>query len=214
LARWAEIKLPKDWPYFKGDYQSENIDKEPLSDEEILKVRERLEKRRKTNNNSYYGWLWIFGMMATYGLRPHEVFNAELFIEDGIYLCRIPESTKTGKRLAFPLSPDGCDWVSEWNLPEKWLPNIRLEGKTNKQLGAKISAYFYSLEIEISPYELRHAYARRGIVGKGIDSVYIVSSMGHSIATHIKYYGRYLNQVSLAKIGKYAVEKMSDFGGE
>jgi hypothetical protein len=38
--------------------------------------------------------------------------------------------------------------------------------------------------------------------------------MGHSIATHIKYYGRYLNQVSLAKIGKYAVEKLNNFRGE
>lgn len=40
-------------------------------------------------------WQWIFGMIATYGLRPHEVFRIEKFEFPNIELS---ENTKTGRR--------------------------------------------------------------------------------------------------------------------
>ncbi len=58
-------------------------------------------------------WQWAFGMLATYGLRPHELFHLDLEAfktSEGILTVL---SGKTGMKKIWPLYPE---WVEEFNL--------------------------------------------------------------------------------------------------
>jgi integrase len=63
-------------------------------------------------------WGWVFAMVATYGLRPHEVWHiAELPDEQGMVsigvAARHIKVTKTGFRVALPLP---AEWVERYQL--------------------------------------------------------------------------------------------------
>jgi hypothetical protein len=63
-------------------------------------------------------WGWVFAMVATYGLRPHEVWHiAELPDEQGMVnigvAARHIKVTNTGFRVALPLP---ADWVERYQL--------------------------------------------------------------------------------------------------
>jgi len=63
-------------------------------------------------------WGWVFAMVATYGLRPHEVWHiAELPDEHGMVsigvAARHIKVTKTGFRVALPLP---AEWVDRYQL--------------------------------------------------------------------------------------------------
>jgi len=63
-------------------------------------------------------WGWVFAMVATYGLRPHEVWHiAELPDEQGMVsigvAARHIKVTKTGFRVALPLP---AEWVDRYQL--------------------------------------------------------------------------------------------------
>ena len=49
------------------------------------------------------GWQWVYDMMATYGLRNHEVFHLDL---DRFPIIRVKEDTKTGMREVWPCYPE------------------------------------------------------------------------------------------------------------
>jgi integrase len=70
-------------------------------------------------------WGWVFAMVATYGLRPHEVWHiAELPDEQGMVsigvAARHIKVTKTGFRVALP-------------LPAEWLERYQLGGANGEQ---------------------------------------------------------------------------------
>ena len=70
-------------------------------------------------------WGWVFAMVATYGLRPHEVWHiAELPDEQGMVsigvAARHIKVTKTGFRVALP-------------LPAEWVERYRLGGANGEQ---------------------------------------------------------------------------------
>lgn len=141
------------------------------SDEAIAAAREKFQG----------GWLWAFEAMAIYGLRPHELFLVRDRLGEDPPLLEVPDETKTGFHIAFPVEP------FDWALTTKILPSIKIEGRNNNQLGMAISQKFRSSNVGFKPYDLRHAYARRGFE-VGFPPDFLAKSMGHSLEVHLKSY--------------------------
>lgn len=76
-------------------------------------------------------WRKVLGIMATYGLRPHEVFLGEIR-EDDQFSVR---EGKTGPRLAKPFYPE---WIQLFQIRDGELPNIDVaRARTAGNLGKK-----------------------------------------------------------------------------
>ena len=60
---------------------------------------------------------WVFGCIATYGLRPHELWHAEGIDEQGWISIPADMKTKTGEHFA-PAVP--AVWVERYGLRENW----------------------------------------------------------------------------------------------
>jgi integrase len=144
-------------------------------------------------------WQAVYGFLAVYGLRPHEIFHLDLTdFRSGADFVRVKKETKTGARLAFPLE---VEWVDKFNLRSLVLPEIETEGKANRQLGQKVSAAFRRCKIPFHPYDLRHSWARRSI-GQ-LDPRTAANSMGHSLETHNRIYNAWFTE----KDGEKAFER-------
>lgn len=179
LARFADINADR-IVALRGDYSPDAVDPRTLpQDAQISAIRQTLQ---------HEGWRWIFGMIAVYGLRPHETFHVEL---DDFPTVRVQANTKTGDRFVWPLYPE---WATEWGLAQRLLPNLKgLESMTNAQLGTKISVYFYKRKLGIRPYDLRHCYARR-CLEFGFSPEFGAKMMGHSPETHCRVYRRWIDE--------------------
>lgn len=131
------------------------------------------------------GWKWVYGMLATYGLRPHEIFNldVERFTRKTEAL-RVFDTTKTGQRLAYPCP---SAWRDRFELWDVQLPDIQTEGKSNKDLGRKISQEFREQKIWHDPYDLRHAWCIRTAL-LGVPDGVAARWAGHSVAVRTKIY--------------------------
>lgn len=146
-------------------------------------------------------WQWVFGMLATYGLRPHEVYKldcSELESEPG--WLRVLPDTKTSDRLILPLQPQ---WRSDWKLWEVKLPNTQTKGKTNQSIGAKVTPSLRAQGINLTAYHLRDAYAVRGSV-LGIDPAIVARWMGHSLQIHFTKYHKHISKRDFEQAWKQA----------
>lgn len=138
---------------------------------------------------------WYFGIMATYGLRPHEIETAQLIERD--YL-QVAEGSKTGFRTVVPVPRE---WVERFGLRDrrvrdrptdvaKWL------SKTTHQLG-----------LSWRPYALRHAYAgrlwREG--GSRLDIYTAARLMGHTATQHAKTYRAHIQPHAVAEAAERAL---------
>jgi integrase len=138
---------------------------------------------------------WYLGMMATYGLRPHEIETAHLIERD--YL-QVAEASKTGFRTVVPVPRD---WVERFNIRDrrireqptdvaKWL------SKTGKQMGVPWRCY-----------ALRHAYAgrlwREG--GSRLDIYTAARLMGHTATQHAKTYRAHIQPHQVAEAAERAL---------
>jgi integrase len=151
------------------------------SDEEIVRARDGIEEP---------GWQYLFGLLAAYGFRPHELLTLDYSEYPEI---RTAEHTKTGCRFVKPLYPE---WAEDWKLGEVILPvRIRLKEndlKSNQKSGVRISNWFQR-NIDFSAYNLRHAYAQRGI-RLGIPDAALAYMMGHSLEIHTKVYRAWVDE--------------------
>lgn len=174
----------------KGKYSAKTVSpKELPSDDWIVTTR---------NQIKHPGWQWVFGMMAAYGLRNHEVFLAIL---DEFPLIRIPENTKTGVRFVMPLYPE---WADEWDLGNRILPKVTYN---NRDIGNRVVVAFKRQGvIGHTPYALRHCYARR-CVEFGIPPDQAAKMMGHSITVHMNTYRRWIDEDVYLRSYKKAIEK-------
>lgn len=134
-------------------------------------------------------WLWVYRVLATYGLRNHEVFFCDFSL---FPLLRITEG-KTGSRLVWPLYPE---WAEQWNLQQMNLPNCT--GKRHADLGHRVSQAFRRYNLAIKPYDLRHAWAIRSL-RFGMDISLAASQMGHSVQVHTQIYHRWISQDTYLK---------------
>ena len=135
------------------------------------------------------GVIPLYGMIATYGLRPHEVFHLDTQeLERGGRVLKVLDETKTGYREIYPLYPE---WVEQLGLRHKQLPNVT--GKTNKALGHRVGDAFLRYHIPFPPYNLRHSYAVRCIEFHFINTSLAARWMGHSEQIHTRIYQAWIS---------------------
>ena len=225
------------------------------SDPRIIEVFQKGFDIPKVGNKKYdyrfTQWRFLFGLLATYGLRVHEAWNianwdkAAMFKDnDWIaldadddnsidllrdtgnivipaildpnnkeYLLCIKHNTKTGYRVTSPLSPEGHNWIKEFNLLQSFnLPDIEnpLE-RSNKGRGSHnctrgACQWFRTHEYGFTPHDLRHAYNHRGH-RLGFNPKALADSLGHSVTMNSTGYLRHMsNNVKLQGI-KDAINK-------
>jgi len=146
---------------------------------------------------------WLFGIMATYGLRDHEIWHIENLYAavdfDGelipalndpnntTNLIVISKNTKTGRRLAMPVSPDGKNWIEKFDLknPKPLEVNLNVENPKNVYSN-KLSPFFRKANLKFQPYDLRHAFNHR-CEERGISTAVAALTLGHSEAQNAQY---------------------------
>jgi integrase len=153
-------------------------------------------------------WQWAYGMLATYGLRPHELFavDIEAFIDSAntFHLVNLNPSltagTKTGER-SCGIPPIHPHWIELFDLKKVKLPHNAgtLSNKT-----AKLQTKFRTAEIGFKPYDLRHAYAIRGHRLR-VPIKTMADYMGHTVQEHTKTYQRWMNEDTNLEIYKEVV---------
>jgi integrase len=138
---------------------------------------------------------WYLGLMATYGLRPHEIEGSQLIDRD--YL-QVAESSKTGFRTVVPVPRA---WVKRFNLRDRRIRSSPTDvakwlSKTTHQLG-----------LNWRPYALRHAYAgrlwRQG--GSRLDIYTAARLMGHTPTQHAKTYRAHIQPHAVAEAAERAL---------
>lgn len=172
--------LPLDLKTYKGSYgRSSEKPRNIPTDEMIVEWRDRIPNER---------WRWVYGMMATFGLRPHEVFHCEFIDAHTVDVLK----GKTGYHRARAILPE---WAEQWNLIDKKLPAIE-PGRDFKVYGDRNKRQFQRYGIPFPAYNLRHAYAIRGSVAKGLPTSTMAQMMGHSVAVHTREYHHWLSDVT------------------
>lgn len=153
---------------------------------------------------------WVAGVLATYGLRPHELFHFEME-EGGVAL--VSDGTKTGQRIVYPVPKA---WWERWDLkerrwPSEWNAFLTEGGRLNHLVGTSthkdVEAFnsqgnsrlpdFLRKQLRrrkfgITPYNLRHAYALR-CMRVGVPTAIAARMMGHSEKIHIETYRKWLS---------------------
>ncbi len=124
-------------------------------------------------------WRWVYGMLATYGLRPHEVFRLDIQrYNQSTKVLRVLDETKTGARLVYPCPTYWRERFELWNVQ---YPDIKLEGKNNNDFGEKVSHEFRKQKIPHNPYALRQAWCIRTAL-LGVPDAIAAKWAGHSVA--------------------------------
>lgn len=170
FAKFASMEV--DLKPYRGSYSSSKAALPNVpSDEVIMEFRDSLDNPE---------WQWAFGMIAAYGLRPHEVFHLDLVDFPKIRVI----AGKTGYREVYPLHPN---WSEKWNLKDVKVPDC--SGPTNEALGQRVRQYLKRNGFPYKTYDLRHAWAIRAIT-LGLDVSLAANQMGHSLDVHNKVYQR------------------------
>lgn len=129
-------------------------------------------------------WQWVYGIIAAFGLRPHEAFFCEFIDSHSLEVFK----GKTGYRIARAIHPN---WVEQWKLTEVNRPNLKC--RSYRDYGQRCRRQFLRYSVPFCPYDLRHAYAIRGSVVKGLPISTMASMMGHSVPVHTQIYHRWLS---------------------
>lgn len=171
---------------YKGTYSAKEVSPRALpSDDDIKSRREQIRSP---------GWRWVYGILAAYGLRGHEVFRIDISEFPTVW---VPDNTKTGERFVFPLYPE---WVSQWNLKEIVLPNLQnIDAASNEKLSTKVSGFFYENDLPFTALDLRHCYSRR-CFEFGFAPELGAKLMGHSVAVHTETYQAWISQDTYQRI--------------
>lgn len=129
---------------------------------------------------------WVYGMLATFGLRPHEAFliDPELLVGQGI--CHVLDG-KTGEGKVWPLYPE---WLEFFDLQNIRIPEYSVNA--HRDYGDRVSTFFRRNKIPFPPYALRHSWARRAIE-LGLPSELAAKQMRHSFAVHTTIYAAWLD---------------------
>ncbi|MFM7472285.1 MAG: site-specific integrase [Nodosilinea sp.] len=185
FATFHQITLPQAIDSLENSYGLGHTQRRNLpTDEEILTCYDRIPNP---------AWRAVYGLMATYGLRNHEVFFCDRTNlgcpaqEDRITVL---ETTKTGLHDVWPFYPE---WVDRFSLRQVQLPaiNTDLHTTTLQRVGQQVSIQFKRYDIPFSPYDLRHAWAVRTI-HFGLPDTVAARMMGHSVAIHTHTYHRWI----------------------
>ncbi|MGF1535057.1 MAG: site-specific integrase [Elainellaceae cyanobacterium] len=188
FAQFLDLELPQldgRW----GSYSRSQTKLRQLPTDEII-----LEAYHRIPNSA---WQFVYGMMATYGLRNHEVFfcdysrllQAQELSQASV---EVLETTKTGQREVWPFHPE---WVTQFNLQEVILPNLTIDlaQTTLQRIGQKVTTQLRRYQLPFKPYDLRHAWAIRTI-HVGLPDTVAAQMMGHSVSIHTQTYHRWITR--------------------
>lgn len=187
FASFLQVELPFDLKALWGNYGPQKTQFRDLpTDEQIVATFAQIPNP---------AWRFVYGLMATYGLRNHEVFFCDysaLTQGEASAVIQVLATTKTGHHEVWPFYPE---WVEQFQLREGRLPaiNTDLNQTTLRRIGQRVSAQFRRYGIPFSPYSLRHAWAIRTI-HFGIPDTVAARMMGHSVRIHTQTYHRWITR--------------------
>ncbi|WP_399236010.1 MULTISPECIES: site-specific integrase [Synechococcales] len=191
LARQLGLSLAPDWAERAGGYGLHQAQFRQLpSDAAVQDLVERIPNPR---------WRLAYGLMATYGLRNHEVFFTDLssLAPGGDRVLRVLPTSKTGEHQVWPFQPE---WVEHFELPKlaessAALPSVctDLRRTTLQQVGRRVAEQFRRYDLPITPYDLRHAWAVRTI-HIGLPDTVAARMMGHSVTIHTRTYHHWITR--------------------
>lgn len=170
-------------------------------------------KKHKGNAES---WGWIFAVIATYGLRPHEVLavDYEKSFQPPNFPIHINEKitggTKTGSRVVYPLP---LEWVELFDIPNpktKYIDESReLFEKKIRTFADRFAERLETKGINFRAYDMRHRYAIRGRE-LGSDSDELAKWMGHTLEEHTETYQQYWTDDSHSIIYKKGLRRIEE----
>jgi integrase len=201
LAQFLNVELPTDLKTFWGNYGNSQTQARDLpSDELILKTWETIPNP---------AWQFVYGVMATYGLRNHEVFFCDysaLLNGEPSATIEVSATTKTGSHDVWPFYPD---WIERFGLRQGQLPTVTtdLTKTTLQRVGQLVTTQFRRYNLPFSPYDLRHAWAVRTI-HLGIPDTVAAKMMGHSVAIHTRTYHRWISRRDQQQAVEAAMQRM------
>ncbi len=185
LCHFLNVELPIPLSQFWGQYSPSHTQKRQIpSDRDIEMAFAQIPHR---------GWQYVYGLMATYGLRNHEVFFCDLsglVNGDPEGMIEVLGTTKTGAHHVWPFP---TQWIDTFDLRSPQLPRINtdLSTTTLQRIGQRVNQQFRRYGIPFRPYDLRHAWAVRTI-HYGLPDTVAARMMGHSVAIHTRTYHRWL----------------------
>ncbi len=187
--------------------QARNIPDDRLIEKSYKLFDEYALKKRNHNLgcwNKDSNWLlyqWCYGMLAVFGLRPRELFvNPDIdwwLSQENLDLTwKVHKDCKTGERQALPLHKQ---WIEEFDLRNpKYLEMLKevtsqeLNFKQITNLTRSVSRWFRQVEIDFTPYDLRHAWAIRAHL-LGIPIKAAADNLGHTVQIHTETYQRWFS---------------------
>jgi integrase len=191
LARHLQLELPDDWRDRAAGYGLHLTRFRPLpTDSQILELVLQIPNFR---------WRLAYGLMATYGLRNHEVFfcDRSALAPGADRVLRVLPTSKTGEHQVWPFQPE---WIDHFDLERLGtdphaLPivNLDLRRTTLQQVGRRVAEQFRRYGLPITPYDLRHAWAVRTI-HIGLPDTVAARMMGHSVAIHTRTYHHWITR--------------------
>ena len=188
LAKFANINI--DLKPYTGNYGiSETTPRYIPSKAEI-------EFNRKLFKNY---WQWAYGVLATYGLRPHEIFFCEISSEHP-YLLKVNQG-KTGYREVYPYY---LEWVKDWELWNQ-IPSP-CTAKTFKEYGQRVTKAFSRANIPFTAYCLRHAYCIRLSTEYKIPVAIAASWAGHEPGVYLKTYQRWIGESEKRRVFEESIK--------
>jgi integrase len=175
LAKLAQIQV--DIGGLAGNYSPKRVQARDLpTDQAIAEIFYKIPNKE---------WQWVYGMLATYGLRPHEIFHLNL---EHMPILEVLKPTKTGERKIWACYPE---WVTEFDLINPKIPQV--SGKNNTDIGSRVSKAFKRYDIPFNPYTLRHCWAVRTLEFGLADSL-AAQQMGHSVQMHNDVYHAWIDE--------------------
>lgn len=147
---------------------------------------------------------WAYGMLATFGLRNHELFFVDLDYLVKNQVCYVTE----GKRGAGKVWPFYPKWFDLFLLGEPCLPQCS-KAKYYRDYGDRVTKIFQRNKIPFPPYALRHCWARRTIE-VGLDSRLAAKQMRHSHTVHTATYNLWLDDETHQKAFEEILNRLAD----
>lgn len=177
LSRFADFAgLQHSFANLKGNYSPKQVQPRNLPSDELIAA-----WWEKIPNPA---WKRAYGLIAAYGLRPHEVFKCSF---EALPELRVMDETKTGYHAVYPFYPE---WFEGWELSTGELPAC--SGPNNTALGNRVTHAFARYGVPFCPYDVRHAWAVRTI-HFGLPDTLAAKQMGHSVQVHTELYHAWLS---------------------
>ena len=152
-------------------------------------------------------WKTAFALIATYGLRPVEVFSVlEAGLDDDGWVELTSPKTNTWRTIM----PARQDWVDLWDLHNAVIPDVT-PGTSLKAQGHRVTTQFaryreWALWRKGAQcYDLRHAYAARFHTSSQFKEFSVEDAakfMGHTVKIHHASYTKWIKKNDLKRAAK------------